>query len=57
MIHEDGPLKIESLDPDAASFNQKRYETFYSARDVLNAIGKGYIIPVADHDWYVHQER
>jgi hypothetical protein len=57
MIHEDGPLKIESLNPDVSPFNQKRYETFYSARDFLNAIGKGYIIPVAKHDWYVNQKR
>ncbi|MDD5582269.1 MAG: C40 family peptidase [Candidatus Marinimicrobia bacterium] len=52
MIHEDGPLKIESLNPNIEPFNKGRYETFYSARDFLNAIGEGNIIPICDHEWY-----
>lgn len=55
MIHEDGPLKIESLDPDTTPFNQRRYDTFYSARNFLDAIGSGQIISIADHEWYLNK--
>lgn len=53
MIHEDGPLKVESLVPDVRPFNKRRYDTFFSARNYVDAIGKGKIVPVQDHDWYI----
>jgi gamma-D-glutamyl-L-lysine dipeptidyl-peptidase len=53
MIHEDGPLKIESLDPNVEPFNKRRYDTFFSARNFIDAIGEGQLIPVQEHDWYV----
>jgi len=53
MIHEDGPLKIEALDPILPSFNKNRYDTFFSARNYLDAIGSGQIVWIKDHEWYV----
>lgn len=53
MIHEDGPLKIEALDPILPSFNKNRYDTFFSARNYLKAIGTGQIVRIKDHEWYV----
>lgn len=53
MIHEDGPLKIEALDPILPSFNKNRYDTFFSARNYLDALGTGQIVWIKDHEWYV----
>lgn len=53
FIHASGLVKINSLDPARANFNQHRYDTYIRARRVLTSLNENGITLVKDHPAYV----
>ncbi|MFH1851717.1 MAG: C40 family peptidase [Candidatus Neomarinimicrobiota bacterium] len=53
FIHASGLVKINSLDPARANFNQYRFDTFIRARRILTSLNENGIRLVKDHPAYV----
>lgn len=52
FIQSAGMVRINSLKPDAANFDERESKTLVSAKRFLNQIGKPEITRVDQHNWY-----
>lgn len=52
FIQSAGMVKINSLVPSAANYDEGQSVTLVGARRILNSIGSSEITRISDHDWY-----